>query len=69
MTEPVQKVGGTSEAGQRKGLHEKPERGYGGMGQQGSEKEKDQVDISDEARDRAEGRHKKSILEHIAEKD
>lgn len=69
MTEPVQKVGNTSEIGQRKGLHEKPEQGYGGMDHHTPEREKDQVDISDEARDRAEGRHKKSILEHIGEKD
>ena len=69
MTEPVQKVGGASEVGQRKGLHEKPEQGSGGMDHHDSEKERDHVDISDEARNRAEGRHKKSILEHIAEKD
>lgn len=67
MTEPVQRVSRTTGVGQRLGLREKPERGYGETGKQDSEHEDDQVEISEEARKRVAGKHKKNILEYLDE--
>lgn len=67
MTEPVQRVSRTTELGQRQGLREKPDRSYGGADKQDSEHEDDQVEISEEARKRVAGKHKKNILEYLDE--
>lgn len=65
MTEPVQKIGRSSEIGQRKGDHRRLQQGSHETVKREIDHEDDQVDISKEARDRVEGRHKKNILEHL----
>lgn len=67
MTEPVQKIGRSSEVGQRKGDRNRLQQSSNGTAKREVDHEDDQVDISKEARDRAEGRHKKNILEHLEE--
>ncbi len=65
MTEPVQKIGKSSEIGQRKGDRNRLQQSSHETVKREVDHENDQVDISKEARDRVEGRHKKSILEHL----
>lgn len=65
MTEPVQRVGRTTEIGQRKGYRDRLHQGHSEGAKREPDQEDDQVDISEEARSRAEGRYKKSILEHV----
>jgi len=61
MTEPVQKIGRSPEVGQRKGERSNRLRqSSNGTAKREVDHEDDQVDISEEARDRAEGRHKKT---------
>jgi len=68
MTEPVAAVSKTSEIDRRKTARE---RLWGTAWHVGHEEEEhdDTVQISDEARQRASGKLRKTILEHLAEDD
>jgi hypothetical protein len=67
MTEPIQGVIKTDGVERRRSAtQERLRRRYGDMARNRDEAEEDDsVDISDEARKRAEGTYRKSILEHI----
>jgi hypothetical protein len=67
MTEPIQGVIKTDGVERRRSAtQERLRRLYGDMARNRDEAEEDDsVDISDEARKRAEGTYRKSILEHI----
>lgn len=67
MTEPIQRVGRTTGIGQHREHRDRLNQSYGDGTKREADPEDDQVDISEEARRRAEGRYKKNILEHIEE--
>ncbi len=67
MTEPIQGVVKTDEVERRRSAtRERMRRLYGNSsGDHEESEEDDSVDISDEARKRADGTYRKSILEHL----
>ena len=71
MTDPIQGVLKTDGIERRRSAtQERLRRFYGDMAHDHDEAEEgDSVDISDEARKRAEGTYRKSILEHLEDEE
>ncbi|MGB4598854.1 MAG: hypothetical protein WBI04_02645 [Trichlorobacter sp.] len=69
MTEPVSGVSKTGEIDRRKTARERFWNTAWHVGHVEEEEQDDTVQISDEARQRASGKIRKTILEHLAEDD
>ena len=69
MTEPVRGVSRTAEVDKRKATRERIWQGPWHDGHAAQDEHDDTVQISEEARQRASGKIRKNILEHLAEDD
>lgn len=67
MSSTVQKIGKTTVVGERSSYQSNLKRNYYEKPKQESRDGNDQIDISEEAKSRAKGKHKRNILEHLEE--
>lgn len=67
MSSSIQRIGKTTVVGEKGHYQSNTQRNYYEKPRQENQDENDHIEISEEAKNRARGKHKRNILEHLEE--